>query len=100
MHRWLQYITPSEAPHISSDILILFLILLEISFFTLHEEDILKKSYPSLCDQTSNRISDRISRPLTLRSKNNVKFVFLESILGSQSTVLFINDVIVECSFR
>ena len=63
MHRWLQYITPSEASYISSDILILFLILLEISFFTLHEKDILKISYPSLCDQISSRISDRVSGP-------------------------------------
>ena len=33
-------------------------------FFTLHEKDILKISYPSLCDQISNRISDRVSGPL------------------------------------
>ena len=30
-------------------------------FFTLHKKDILKISYPSLCDQVSNRISDRVS---------------------------------------
>ena len=45
--------TPSEASHIFSDILVLFTVLLGISFFTLHEKDILKASYLSLSDHIS-----------------------------------------------
>ena len=85
MHRWLQYITPSEASHISSDILILFLIPLEISFFTLHEKDILKISYPSLCDQISNRISDRVSGPYDQCTKRLMKS--LEAGMHAQAQV-------------
>ena len=35
-----------------------------------------------------------------LKIQNKVKLNFLESILESQSSVLFISEVTVECSFR
>ena len=50
MYRWLQYTTSTEGSHISSDILILFIILLEISF-----------CHVTLSDQISNRISVRVT---------------------------------------
>ena len=76
-HRWLQYITRSEASHIPSDILILFLILLDISFFALHEKDIHKISYLSLSHQISNRISVRVSGSLMVHYLDTFHYIFL-----------------------